>query len=220
MAAIFLSLITLCQIALAAWSLRLLSRCRNAGAALLAIIVIAMAFGAIVLSAGRPLGEGAWLAGLSRARFLLDATLLPLLIIVTFEMVRGADLEWTRHRAVSLAVRAVAIALAAIGLKPLVSPPPIAPVVFAGILYYRQVGDAGLRLPMMIAWALVVAFGLILFRRINWPWLALGAIVMFLGDIAPTSLTGPFARSIAQTVFAFCLLLTESAPRPVASEPQ
>jgi hypothetical protein len=215
MAAIFLSLITLCQVALAAWSVRLLARRRNAGAALLATIVTAMAFGAIVLSTGRWLGEGALLAGLSRARFLLEATLLPLLVIVAFEMVRRADLERARHRAVSLAVQAIAIALAAIGLKPLVSPPSIAPVVFGGILYYRQAGDAGLRLPVMIAWALVVTFGLILFRRINWPWLALGAIAMFLGDIAPTSLTGPIARSIAQTVFAFCLLLTESAPRAV-----
>ena len=96
--------------------------------------------------------------------------------------------------------------LSLIGLRATVLQPQLTPVLFAGILQYRQAGDAGWRWPMMITWALAIAFGLILLRRKSSPWLILGAALMFAGDIAPASLTGPIARPVAELVFALCLL--------------
>lgn len=66
-----------------------------------------------------------------------------------------------------------------------------------------------LPLNQIISLAFVISFGLGMLRNAGWPWLAAGALGMFLGAAAPVVIVGPGPRLILEIIFCFSLLITE-----------
>ena len=205
------------------WALRLPSRRRIAWLFLL-LFIASLIFGNAVMSLGglndlnQWTGKGLWLERLHRSRLAVHALCFPLLIYLTYDLVKRTGLEWAQRPGLNLAVWAITFILIVTQCGAGVFRRPMTPVVFSGMVYYREAGFSELQFPIILILVFVIAFGSILFRRLGSPWLALGAIVMFLGAAAPASLVGPVVSAMTEMTFAISLLWTErSVPLPRAS---
>src|SRR5262245_40455572 len=161
---------------------------------------LAMTYNMLVASINRFTRESVPPDSRSGFRSLLTTFILPLLIYVTFDMVRRSGLEWAQRRAVAIALSGLVIALSLIGLIPLVFP--------------NAMGEghsflSGLRIPSILSLTFIMTFGLILYRRSGGPWAGIGALAMFVGMTAPAAIFGAVVGVFTETFFAFCLLLTE-----------
>ncbi len=208
MPGILFPLITICELAILGWGLRLRSP-RHLARILLLLFIASLVFGNAVMSLGSWIEEGPLLENLHRSRLVIRALCFPLLIYITYDLVKRTGLEWSQAPGLNLAVWAVVFILIVAQCGSAVIQRPIAPATFSGIVYYREAGFSELQFPVILILAFIITFCLVLFRRLGSPWLALGAIVMFLGAAAPTSLVGPLVNAVTEMAFVVSLLWTE-----------
>ena len=194
-------LAALCVKVVQAWR-----RDRRTYSLLVTVVIAGLVYDNLVLGAGRWVGEGALLEALSWPRFVVHALATPLLVIVGFGAARSFGLRWAARRDLHAAACSVAVVLLLWGLVTEVVGLDLRPEWAGGVLSYGAATSAT-PVPAIATILVLLAFGAMLWRTCGWPWLALGAAVMF----AASGLGGvsPLLTNVGELALAAALVATE-----------
>lgn len=183
-------------------------RRRFSGYSLLTLsVVLGLVYDNFAIAAGAFLGEGDLLKVLNAPRYVVHALFTPSLLIVAFGALRLAGVSWAQSRLWHSVVCAAATALILLGSYVDVLNLTLVPEADNGVLRYVNAFHLfkGPPIPAVLTIVGVLAFGVVLWRRINWPWLVAGALIMFLAAAA----TGfPIVQNVGEIAFAAGLVST------------
>jgi hypothetical protein len=191
----------LCAAAVASWRQH-----HRTYSLIVSVVIAGLVYDNAVLGLGRWLGEGSLLEGLSWPRFLVHALVTPLLIIVGFGAARSFGLGWAQRRDLHAAACSLATLLVGWGLLSEVFGLALEPQRDAGVLSYGAASTSA-PVPAIATILVLVAVGAALWKVAGWPWLAVGALVMFvasgLGGVSP------LLTNVGELALAASLVATE-----------
>lgn len=141
----------------------------------------------LAIGLGHLIGPGQTLMALNYPRYLIHALTTSLFGLVGLHLARHAGVKWAQGRGmlvvfcvITLPALARAIYIDLIMLR-------MEPVVSMGTLRYANASVNGPPLPEIVSILMVIVCGIGIARHTRWPWLLLGALVMFvLAALAPT----------------------------------
>ncbi|WP_329303908.1 hypothetical protein OG410_41525 [Streptomyces sp. NBC_00659] len=138
----------------------------------IAVLGLALAYDSLVVAVGAAAGEGALLEALNTGRFTAHAVLTPLAVVC------GALLLGPGRRTARWAW-AVAGALSVLGVLTTLPGLELEPRTWADTLRYT---DAGAPVAAVVAILALLAIGVVVWRRHGVPWVALGALAVFVAS--------------------------------------
>ncbi|MFI6219918.1 hypothetical protein ACIBEH_05120 [Nocardia salmonicida] len=182
------------------------------------VLCVALAYDNAVIAVGSTVGVGRLLETLSWPRFALHAVLTPLLVLWARAAVDHADVPAARRTGVRVGAMVLTAALIAIGIWHGVLGLVLEPKWWAGTLRYGYTGGSVLgALPAIIAALVVLAAGLVLWRRRSYPVLAVAAATMTL--VAGATPVVPVLGNAGELVLAAGLVSTGLWLRREFSDP-
>ena len=208
MTAILYPLYTMAHAALLVWGSRLWPRSRSLGLALLLLVGAALVYDNLIIAIGRLLGEGSLLQSLNWPRFLFHALFTPLLLVTAVHQAGRAGLRWASSQIGQAAAWLVALGLILFGLIHDMVGITLTPTAYGGTLRYAAAAG-GPPIPAIITIIIIIIVGLLIWRPLRWPWMFVGAIIMFIGAAAPPSIVGPAVGSGVEIALLAGLLATE-----------
>lgn len=176
-------------------------------AVLVLIVVFGLAYDNVAIAAGVFLGEGDLLKALNAPRYWVHALFTPAMMIAAFGALRLVDVGWAQSRLWHVVVCGLATVLILLGSYIDILNLTLVPETENGVL--RYVNDfhlfKGPPIPAVMTIVVVLIFGAVLWRKIKWPWLFLGSLLMFLAAAA----TGfPIIQNVGEVAFAAGLVST------------
>jgi hypothetical protein len=176
---------------------------------LLLIVVYGLAYENIIISIGRFIGEGNVLLSLNWVRFAVHALFTPAMMISAFGMLKRSQVKFTNNKFWHSVICTLALALILLGSYESILNIDLVPVMENGVLRYINDFEfmKGPPLPAVLTIIVVLIFGIILWRKINWPYLFIGSAVMFITAALPSSLL--VWQNLGEVVFAGGLVFTE-----------
>lgn len=176
-------------------------------ALLVLILVFGLAYDNFVIAAGAVLSEGDLLKALNVPRYLIHSLFTPTVMIAAFGALRFAGVGWAQSRLWHTVVCVLATSMILLGSYVDVLNLTLFPATEGGIV--RYVNDfhlfKGPPIPPVVTIIVVLIFGVVLWRKIKWPWLFAGALLMFIAAAA----TGfPLLQNIGEVAFAAGLVST------------
>ena len=194
--------------ALLAFGIAVWRRGASAGLCLMLLAVTAaLLYDNLVLAAGVWVKASEAFERAHLARFWLHACVTPLLVPVSYTLVRQTGAAWARRPAAPLIALLLTAGLIVLELAFSVARLSLKPVVEDGILTYEPAGRPAAAGAVMIAvvMASLLAAGWIVFRRGGPAAPLAGALIMLLGA-AVTALAGiPSLHNLFEFVLAACL---------------
>jgi hypothetical protein len=172
---------------------------RAPGAGIIAMIAAGLVYDNAIVSLGASIGAGTLLQMLSWPRFALHALLTPFMMLAALQVAGAAGISWARNsrvRTVTWIVVALLVGMGAwdhlIGLETV-------PACFDGIVRYTEnlhpshfcspddvvKMGSGPPIPSILGNLLTLVAGFAIWRSAGWPWLMLGALVMFAAAAVP-----------------------------------
>ena len=171
------------------------------------VLCVALAYDNSVIAMGSTVGVGRLLETLSWPRFALHAVLTPLLVLWARAVVDHAGVPAARRTAVRVGAIVLTAALIAIGIWHGVLGLVLEPKWWAGTLRYGYTDGSALgALPAIIAVLVVLAAGLVLWRRRRYSVLAVAAATMTL--VAGATPVVPVLGNAGELVLAAGLVST------------
>ncbi|MER7106916.1 hypothetical protein [Streptomyces sp. NPDC000229] len=167
-----LAVVAVLEVALAAVALRGPRPGRG-----IALLGCALAYDSAVAAAGTVLGHGPALETLSTGRYVVHAVLTPLVVPCAAMLVSGG-------RAVVAGAWGIACVLALSASWATLPGLELAPRHWADTVRYADAEPGGVPLAAVTAMVLLLAAGVVLWRRRGVPWLALGAVALFVAAAA------------------------------------
>jgi hypothetical protein len=147
-------------------------------AGLVGVVLIALLYDNLVLAAGGPFGEAAWLETANVGRYVAHAIAVPLLIPVGVLLAGRLGVRSCSRPAVLVAAWAAAAALILLGGVTELAGLELEPVAEDGIVRYVST-HRGPPIGAILAMLGLLATGVAIWRRARWPWLFAGALIMF-----------------------------------------
>jgi hypothetical protein len=195
------------QLAIAIVGTRHYARRRSWYTLLVLAVIYGLAYDNFVIGGGALMGEGDLLQALNWPRYAIHALFTPTMMIAAFGALRGAGVPWAQGRAAHTVVCTLATALILLGSYVDIVNVHLVPQTANGVL--RYVNDfefiKGPPIPAVVTIMAVLVFGGFLWRQIKWPWLFVGALLMFLGAGA---MRIPLAQNLGEIAFAAGLVST------------
>ena len=167
-------------------------------------------FDAGVLLIGNYLGEGELLHVLSQIRVLLRAFTFPLLIAIGFDQGKRSGSKLLADPLSALASWIIILVLVIVGFYIEFLGLELEFKDIAGNKRYLELSTPKLHYAAIVAAALVVGLGLIVFREIKKPWLMVGAVGLLLSLLALAAGITDLAVSYAAAIFGACVLISET----------
>lgn len=206
------------------WCLNLLFSYRAPGAAIIALIVGGLVYDNLIISLGTTIGIGSLLQGLSWPRFAMHALLTPFMIIAVSQIAVAGGVGWAGSRWWRVSAWLLVGAMAVYGAFEHLIGLQTFPACFDGILRYttnlspshfcfegqEEVAGAGPPIPSIVGNIITLAVGIALWRSHGWPWLAVGALVMFAAAAVPISTFGMAASNGGEAVLMLSFVATIS----------
>ncbi|NJN43339.1 MAG: hypothetical protein HC806_00410 [Anaerolineae bacterium] len=211
MAAILYPIYTLAHLWLFLRLLRLRRRAdgRMVGALILQVVILGLIYDSLIISIGRWLGEGELLLRLNEGRFLVHAVFTPLLMVTTLYFANRGEVQIAKNRFSVVVVWLAGFSLIGFGLvTEFVLQSDFIPSEFMGTLRYVHANSI-LPFPSILTIIVIVILGALIWRKMKWPWVFLGGLVMFIGSAVPTSIVGPVVGSGVEVFLIGCLVATE-----------
>lgn len=162
-----------------------------------------------IIALGRVIGAGDLLATLNLPRFLVHALITPTLVLVGFHLLKRSGASWAVGRVPQTIICLITTGLIALGLVSYGALQLEATAEF-GVLRYHDISGQGPPIPAIITIVLLIIFGAIIWYRVQWPWLCLAAVGMFISAAVPMSLVGPIVGSSGEVILALGILTTEA----------
>jgi len=206
------------------WCLNLLLSYRAPGAAIIALIAGGLIYDNLIISLGATIGIGPLLQSLSWPRFAMHALLTPFMIIAVTQIAVAGGVRWAASPVWRVIAWLLVGAMAVYGaLEHLVGLQTF-PACFDGIVRYttnlspshfcfegqEAVAGAGPPIPSIVGNIITLAVGIALWRSHGWPWLAAGALVMFVAAGVPISSYGMAASNGGEAVLMLSFVATIS----------
>jgi len=214
--------IAVVDFAVLVWAARLCLRYRTNGLIFASIPLTLLWYDNFVIGIGSTLGEGDLLVQLNYVRFVAHYVGLPMTFIALGAMAREAGFAWARNRLVMGAFCALATGFIAHDLW-LLSQSTFYPSCFADTLRYTthiasytacgadaDIG-AGRSIPPVPAITLtnmLILFGIYLWIRIGWKWLALGAVGALVFFAVPYAQTGGILGNVGEPIISIVIIAT------------
>lgn len=206
---------TIAQIALLIWGIRLWRRSRKITLFLILLPIIGLIYDNAVIALGRFMGESDALYLLNQGRYLLHVIITPMLIAASVALADQAGVGWTKKRMAHALFGLLTLALILAGLASFVRF-EYAPEWFGNTLRYVETAVSGPPIPSIITIIVIMIIGIFIWRKISWPWLFAGGLIMFIGSAIPPSVVGPIVGSGSEVILLASLLAT--AQKTTASE--
>jgi len=181
------------------WCVHLARAYEAPGAAIVAMIAAGLVYDNLVISLGMTIGAGYFLQMLSWPRFAMHALLTPFMLIAVTQIAGAGGIRWAdsdRWRKFVWVLVAALIAFGAfehlIGLETF-------PACFDSVMRYttnlypahfcfegqETVSGSGPPIPSIVGNILTLIIGFALWRSSGWPWLMVGALLMFMAAAVP-----------------------------------
>ncbi|WP_328551501.1 hypothetical protein [Streptomyces sp. NBC_00358] len=139
------------------------------------VLGCALAYDSLVVATGAVLGEGAPLESLNAGRFVAHAVLAPLAVVCGALLLGPGrrTARWAWVCAAALSVLGVSTTLPGLRLEPRS---------WADTLRYTDAGDAGAPVAAVVSILGLLVIGVVLWKRHSVPWVALGALAVFVAS--------------------------------------
>ncbi len=231
------TILALLNLALLVWGMRLYRQVPAGGLTMLLLPILFLPYDNGIIAAGRFLGEGDLLRNLSWPRFAAHGLLTPLWIIAAGALARQAGLGWAKNKWVMGAFCILATGLIVLIDIPKLLSLQLHPACFADTLRYAEsvsasqlcsptqavVPSSGPPIAAITSIVVLLGVSVPIWRKTKWPWMFVGAAVMFLAAAMPPSVVGPGVGSIGEVVLGAALLATawrlSRAAAPAALQP-
>lgn len=175
----------------------------------------------LIIGLGRFIGPGELLEMLSLPRYWAHWLLTPFWIMAGAGILRMSGSPFGQPRWVMVGLAVLTAVMIAIEI-PLFFTLELRPVCFMDTVRYAEsvsanalcfpeqevVPGSGPPIPPVITNIVLLAVGGIVWYRLRWIWLSLGAAVMWVAAIIPTSLVGPGVGNFGEIVLALAILAT------------
>ncbi|WP_436521335.1 hypothetical protein [Actinoplanes sp. HUAS TT8] len=145
---------------------------------LLALVVLGLVWDNLVIAAGRLIGTGPLLEGLSVPRFVTHALFVPLLIPVGVGLGRRFGVRWLGGRAAPAGFGVLTALMIGLGVWQDVVVLDLEPEVYGDTVRYTNAASSGPPIPAVVAIWVLIAVGVAVLARARWPWLLAGAVGM------------------------------------------
>ena len=173
--------------------------------AFLYLVLFGLIYDNGIIAIGKFIGEGTLLENLNLLRFWSHAFLTPFLVLFCWGVMNQAGIEWAKKKIVFYGFLLYTAALIVIELVLETWGLEIVPEQQYGVLRYVSAETASGPPIMVLLVTLVLIFtGVVLWKKIGWKWLLIGAVVMGIGSAVPI----PVESSAVTNAFELFLLFT------------
>lgn len=179
MASFIFLIYALGHLALFGWALALLLRRGHAATVPLLIVTFGLVYDNALLAAGSMMGLGDTLQQLSVPRYFMHAFGTPLLMLSALGLTIRSDVEWARTPVVMAAVAVLTLGMIAVGVEADLVSLELEAKNLSGVVSYGNAASAGPPLAPMVTIVILIAAGIIIWRRGGGIWLLLGSLVQF-----------------------------------------
>ncbi|MEN9562619.1 MAG: hypothetical protein RIR73_863 [Chloroflexota bacterium] len=177
-------------------------------ALLVLIVVYGLAYDNFVIGLGATIGEGDLLKSLNVPRFWVHALFTPAMMVASFGALRMTGSNFAQSKAWHIIICTLATVLIALGsyidilnLDLFFNPNGVVARYSNGFEFMK-----GPPIPAVLTIIVVVIFGVVIWRNIKWPWLFVGALLMF---IAAPMASIPIMQNVGEIAFAAGLVTTQ-----------
>lgn len=167
------------------------------------LVLLGLIYDNGMIALGKFIGEGSLLENLSLLRFWSHALLTPTLVLFSYGALREAGVEWSRKKVVGIA--AILYTAALIGIELLLETIGMELTLEKeyGVLRYVSADPAsGPPIMVLLVSVVLIAAGAILWKKREWKWMLVGAVVMTIGSAVEI----PVDSSAATNAFELFLL--------------
>ena len=201
-------IVGLIQLAIAVYGTMQVRKHFNWYALLVLIVVYGLAYDNFVIGLGATIGEGSVTKALNAPRFWIHALFTPAMIIAAFGALRMTGSKFAQNRTWHAIICLIATALIALGSYIDILNLNLVLVRDGAVLKYVNDFEflKGPPIPAVLTIIFVLIFGVIMWRNIKWPWLFVGALIMF---IAAPMASMPIFQNIGEIAFATGLVTTQ-----------
>jgi hypothetical protein len=200
----------LAQLGLAAWAVSLFLKRRSLGSFTVALPIALLVWDNAIVALGATIGDGPLLIALSWPRFIGHALLTPIWILTGFEYARRVGVDRLKGRGSRIAEWVIYVAMAALGFLKSVILLRFEPVTQGDIFYYTNGGGfKGPPIPALVMVIILIAAGVLVWRRTRWPWMVAGGVAMFIAAAVPISLVGFIVGNAGEVTLSLALVATE-----------
>lgn len=179
MMSIYFLLYALAHIALFGWALRLFLQHRHPATVPLLIVLFGLIYDNAVLASGAWIGHGEILDRLSVPRFFMHAFGTPLLMLSALGLVRRSGADWARRGVVAGGLVAFTLAMIAVGVEADLLRLNLVAKEQAGVISYGNASTAGPPIAPVATIVVLIAAGMVVWRRNGGLWLLAGAVAQF-----------------------------------------
>lgn len=176
---IFFLLYALAHIALFGLALRLFLQHRHPATVPLLIVLFGLIYDNAVLASGAWIGHGEILDRLSVPRFFMHAFGTPLLMLSALGLVRRSGADWARRGVVAGGLVAFTLAMIAVGVEADLLRLDLVAKEQAGVISYGNASTAGPPIAPVATIVVLIAAGMVVWRRNGGLWLLAGAVAQF-----------------------------------------
>lgn len=166
----------LAHLALFGWALRLLLRYRSPATVPLLIVTFGLIYDNAILAAGSTIGHGPTLQNLSVPRYFMHAFGTPLLMLAGLGLARRSGSVAAGNSLVAIGVIAAVLAMIVVGAETDLLRLDLEAKAAGDLVSYGNRASAGPPIAALVTIAVLIAAGIIVWRRGAGPWLLAGAI--------------------------------------------
>lgn len=173
--------------------------------AFLYLVLLGLIYDNGIIAIGKFIGESTLLETLNLLRFWSHAFFTPLLVLFCWGALNQAGIKWAKRKFVFYGFLLYTAVLIAIELALETWSLDIIPEQQYGVLRYVSAETASGPPIMVLLVTIVLIFtGVVLWKKIGWKWMLIGAVVMGIGSAVPI----PVESSAATNAFELFLLST------------
>lgn len=216
-------LYALAHLALFGWALHLFVRHRYPSTVPLLIVTFGLIYDNAVLAAGSSIGHGELLERLSVPRFFMHAFGTPLLMLSALGLMRRSRVGWALSGVVALGVIVLTLVMIGIGVDADLLRLDLVPKEPAGVVSYGNASTTGPPIAPIVTIIVLIAAGVMIWRRGRQPWLLAGALAQFVAAAIGDAIT--LAGNLGELALLAGLVTTDqrlsvaAAPSPRSPPP-
>ncbi|MBT9314065.1 hypothetical protein [Leptothoe spongobia] len=200
---------TSAHLLLLAVGIYLLDKSPNQGTVILLLVLGGLVYDNLIITVGDTIGEGQYLKFLNQLRYWCHGLFSPLLLVVTLQILKIAEIVWVSHPLIYPFTWALAIGLVLIEVLTRMTRLTLRPIVFSNTLRYKEVVPSK-EIPTILVISLMIMAGILLWQQVGFPWLFLGSLTMLLGSgVPPTTVFGPAIGSGVEIILMASLVASQ-----------
>lgn len=180
-------------------------------------------YDSFMIGLGQFIGQGPLLEVLSWPRYIAHELLLPIWIIAAGALARRADFKWAQSKIVMAIFCLVGTFGIGLGVTELLHLELFPACLMDTVRYVPYVREAQACVPEMagmghraggpplipiLSTVLFIVIGLMMWIKRGWPWLFLGAALMFVGAGLPQSIAGPLLANMVEPIVSLAAIMT------------